>query len=60
MSLITNQKQLADTIESLERRIKKHEEVLYHIKEIMKESGSNRIQSSVSEYIINEINNIYK
>ena len=60
MSLIINQKQLADTIESLERRINKHEEVLHQIKKIMKEAGSNRIQPSVSEYILNQIENTYK
>ena len=59
MSLIINQKQLADTIESLEHRIKKHEAAIQIIRKAIKEKPSG-FEPSVAEDILNQIENIYK
>lgn len=59
MSLIINQKELADTIESLERRINRHEAAIQIIRKAIKEKP-NGFQPSVAEYILNQIENIYK
>lgn len=59
MSLIINQKQLSDTIESLEHRIKKHEAAIQIIRKAIKEKPSS-FKSSVAEDILNQIENIYK
>lgn len=59
MSLIINQKQLADTVESLENRIKKHEAAIQIIRKAIKEKPSS-FKSSVAEDILNQIENIYK
>ena len=59
MSLIINQKQLADTVESLEHRIKKHEAAIQIIRKAIKEKPSS-FKSSVAEDILNQIENIYK
>ncbi len=59
MSLIINQKQLADTIESLEHRIKKHEAAIQIIRKAIKEKPVG-FEQSVAEDILNQIENIYK
>lgn len=64
MSLITNQKQLADTIESLEMRIKKHEELIRYILVVTKDYNNrhndNLPISCMSAIIETEIEKIYK
>lgn len=59
MSLITSNRQLFETIESLERRIQKHETAIQVIKKALKENKTN-FQSSVAEQILNEIEKTYK
>lgn len=59
MSLITNQKQLADTIESLERRIKRHEAAIQIIRKAIKEKPSS-FNPEVAQEILNQIEKIYK
>jgi cell division septum initiation protein DivIVA len=51
MSLIINNKQLLDTIESLERRINKHEEAILKIKNAVK----NKLNAEEINKIIKEI-----
>lgn len=58
MSLITNQKQLADTIESLEQRINKHEAAIQIIRKAIQETDS--FHPIVAKYILNQIEKIYK
>ena len=59
MSLITNQKQLADTIESLEQRINKHEAAIQIIRKAIKEKPSS-FNPEVAKDILNQIESIYK
>ena len=59
MSLITNQKQLADTIESLEQRINKHEAAIQIIRKAINENPDG-LEPSAAQYILNQIEKIYK
>lgn len=59
MSLITNQKQLADTIQSLEHRINKHEAAIQIIRKAINEKPDG-FEPSVAQDILNQIEKIYK
>ncbi len=60
MSLIINNKQLLDTIESLERRIKKHNEIIYKLEKLIKECTGSRKSEGVSQTLQETIKEIYK
>lgn len=60
MSLIINNKQLLDTIESLEMRIKKHNEIICKLEKLIKECTGSRISEGVSQTLQETIKEIYK
>lgn len=60
MSLIINNKQLLDTIESLERRINKHNEILWKLEKLIKECTGSRISEGASQTLQETIKEIYK
>jgi histone H3/H4 len=60
MSAIINQKQLVDTIESLERRINKHNEILWKLEKLIKEFTGSRISEGASQTLQETIKEIYK
>lgn len=60
MSAINTYKTLVDTIESLERRIQKHEEVLQKLNEIVKLCTGARIDQVVSQTLQETIKQAYK
>ena len=62
MGAINTQKQLLDTIESLENRINKHSEVIYGLKEIIKRynGSNNKDLSEIAKYIESLIEKAYK
>ena len=51
---------LLDTIESLERRIKKHEEILRKIEKLVKDCTGVRISEGVSQTLKETIKQAYK
>ena len=51
---------LLDTIESLERRIKKHEEILRKIEKLVKDCTGARISEGVSQTLKETIKQAYK
>jgi cell division septum initiation protein DivIVA len=60
MSLIINNKQLLDSIESLEKRINKHTEILSKLEKLIKECTGSRISEGVSQTLQETIKEIYK
>ena len=51
---------LLDTIESLERRIKKHDEILRKIEKLVKDCTGARISEGVSQTLKETIEQAYK
>ena len=51
---------LLDTIESLERRIKKHDEILRKIEKLVKDCTGSRISEGVSQTLKETIKQAYK
>jgi hypothetical protein len=51
---------LLDTIESLERRIKKHDEILRKIEKLVKDCTGARISEGVSQTLQETIKQAYK
>jgi hypothetical protein len=51
---------LLDTIESLERRIKKHDEILRKIEKLVKDCTGARISEGVSQTLKETIKQAYK
>jgi cell division septum initiation protein DivIVA len=60
MSLIINNKQLLDTVESLEKRINKHTEILSKLEKLIKECTGSRISEGTSQTLQETIKEIYK
>ena len=60
MSAINTYNTLVDTIESLERRIKKHEEILRKIEKLVKDCTGARISEGVSQTLKETIEQAYK
>ena len=57
---INTYQNLLDTIESLERRIKKHEEILRKIEKLVKDCTGARISEGVSQTLKETIKQVYK
>lgn len=64
MSAINTQKQLLDTIELLERRVQRHEDVLHSIKAFVKKykdnGKANKELSDLAKYVESLIGGAYK
>jgi hypothetical protein len=59
MSAINTHKTLLDTIESLERRIQKHDEILRKIEKLVKNCDGSRIHEGVSQTLQETIKKAY-
>ena len=57
---INTYQNLLDTIESLERRIKKHDEILRKIEKLVKDCTGARISEGVSQTLKETIKQAYK
>jgi hypothetical protein len=57
---INTYQNLIDTIESLERRIKKHDEILRKIEKLVKDCTGARISEGVSQTLKETIKQAYK
>jgi histone H3/H4 len=60
MSAINTYKELTDTIESLERRVQKHDEILKKIEKLVKNCTGKRISQEVAQALQETIKQAYK